>query len=164
MEEFMAFALAMEREAVDRYTDFADTMETHNNREVAAMFRKMAGYEAKHAEQIMAEMGWTATTRLPVVTLNWPGFEAPETVSFDDVHYLMRPYHALQLALAAEERAERFFAELARITTSDSVRRAAQEMQAEEAEHAQLVREWLTKVPTPERNWAEDPDPPRQLD
>jgi rubrerythrin len=162
MEEFMAFALAMEREAVDRYTDFADTMETHNNREVAAMFRTMAGYEAKHAAQIMAEMGWTEATRLPEVQLNWPGFEAPETVPFDEVHYLMRPYHALKIALAAEERAERFFAELARVTSSDSVRRAAQEMQAEEAEHAQMVKQWMTKVPTPERNWAEDPDPPRQ--
>jgi len=162
MEEFMAFALAMEREAVDRYTDFADTMETHNNREVAAMFRTMAGYEAKHAAQIMAEMGWTEATRPPEVQLNWPGFEAPETVPFDEVHYLMRPYHALKIALAAEERAERFFAELARITSSDSVRRAAQEMQAEEAEHAQMVKQWMTKVPAPERNWAEDPDPPRQ--
>ena len=57
LEDFMAQALAMEREAVERYTDFADSMETHNNREVAAMFRTMAGYEAKHAEQIKAQMG-----------------------------------------------------------------------------------------------------------
>ena len=40
---FMAQALAMELEAVERYTEFADAMETHNNLEVASMFRTMAG-------------------------------------------------------------------------------------------------------------------------
>ena len=59
----MALALAMEREAVERYTEFADAMEMHNNDEVAKLFRTMAGYEAKHAEQIMAQMGWTRTRR-----------------------------------------------------------------------------------------------------
>ena len=63
LEVFMALAYAMEREAVERYTEFADAMETHNNRDVAALFRTMAQYEAKHAEQIMAEMGWQNAPR-----------------------------------------------------------------------------------------------------
>ena len=54
----MAQALAMEIEAAQRYAEFADAMEMHNNREVAALFRKMADIEGKHATQIMAEMGW----------------------------------------------------------------------------------------------------------
>ena len=37
LEAFMAQALAMELEAVERYTDFADAMETHNNLEVGSM-------------------------------------------------------------------------------------------------------------------------------
>ena len=65
LTEFMAQALAMEREAAQRYSDFADAMEIHNNREVAALFRKMAGIERKHAERIMAEMGWKDTPALP---------------------------------------------------------------------------------------------------
>ncbi len=163
LEEFMALALAMEREAAERYAEFADTMDTHNNREVAAMFRTMAGYENKHAQQIMAQMGWKEPPAMRA-TLSWPSFEAPETVSLDDVHYLMQPWHALKLALAAEERAERFFAELARVATSDSMRRAALELKAEEAEHVALVRQWMERVPQPDRNWAEDPDPPRYSD
>jgi rubrerythrin len=160
MEEFMTFALEMEREAVERYTEFADTLATHNNKEVAELFRTMAGYEARHAQEIMKQMGWTEQTVLPKIRFNWPGFEAPETVPIDEVHYLMRPYHALQLALAAEERAQRFFAELASRTSSESVRKAALEMKAEEQEHAAMVKAWLAKVPAPEGNWAEDPDPP----
>ena len=163
LDEFMAQALAMEREAVERYTEFADAMETHNNREVAAMFRTMANYESKHAEQIMAEMGWKEAPEPPAGGFGWSGLEAPETVP-NEVHYLMQPWHALQLALAAEQRAEVFFGELARAAPNESVRRAALELQAEEAEHVELVRAWLDKVPTPDGDWADDPDPPRYTD
>ena len=164
LADFMAQALAMEREAVERYTEFADAMEMHNNREVAAMFRTMANYESKHAEQIMGEMGWKEDPEPPAGGFGWPDLEAPETVPIDEVHYLMQPWHALQLALAAEQRAEVFFGRLAKATTSESVRRAALELQAEEQEHVELVRTWLAKVPTPDGDWANDPDPPRYTD
>ena len=90
--------------------------------------------------------------------------DGPETASFDEVHYLMQPWHALQLALAAEKRAEAFFAVLARLATNEPVRRAAQELQAEEAGHVALVQEWIAKVPPPDPDWANDPDPPRYTD
>jgi rubrerythrin len=164
LPEFMAQALMMEREAVDRYNQFADALETHNNNEVAALFRTMAGYEAKHAARIMAEMGWTEAPAVERLALFGPGLEDPETAPFDEVHYLMQPWHALQLALAAEKRAEAFFAVLARMATNEPVRRAALELQAEEAEHVALVQEWIAKVPPPDPDWAMDPDPPRYTD
>src|SRR4051794_18572170 len=102
LEEFMAQALAMENEAVERYTELADAMEQHNNPEVAALFRTMAGYEARHGGRIMAEMGWSEAPRAALQATAWPAGTAPETLPFDDVHYLMQPWHALQLALAAE--------------------------------------------------------------
>lgn len=164
LREFMAQAFAMEREAVQRYTEFADAMEQHNNRDVAALFRTMAKYEAKHAQQILAEMGWTEASAPSADPSAWPGFEAPETVPIDEVHYLMQPWHALQLALGAEQRAEAFFGALARASTDESVRRAALELQAEEQEHVRLVRAWIDKVPMPDSDWANDPDPPRYTD
>jgi rubrerythrin len=164
MEEFMAQALAMEREAVARYTEFADAMDVHNNADVAQMFRKMAQYEGEHARRILEQMGWTADPPPPAGGFGWPGLEGPETVPSDGVHYLMRPWHALQVALAAEQRAEAFFGELARAAPDDAVRRAALEMQADEREHVELVLAWLAKMPEPERDWATDPDPPRYTD
>jgi rubrerythrin len=154
----------MEREAVQRYSDLADAMEMHNNRETAALFRKMAGIERKHAARIMAEMGWKDTPALPSGKPIWEGFEAPETTPGDEVHYLMQPYHALQLALLNEQRAERFFARLARAATVESVRAAARELQAEEREHVKLVLAWMKKLPKPDRYWANDPDPASYTD
>lgn len=164
MTEFMAQALAMEREAAQRYSDLADAMEMHNNRETAALFRKMAGIERKHAARIMVEMGWKDMPALPAGNPGWKGFEAPETTPGDEVHYLMHPYHALQLALVNEQRAERFFARLARTATVESVSAAARELQAEEREHVKLVRAWIRKLPKPDRYWADDPDPASYTD
>jgi len=160
----MSLALEMEMEAAQRYADLADAMDTHNNRAVAALFRKLSDIEGKHAAQIMAAMAWKQTPALAATKRPWGGFEAPETTAGDDVHYLMQPYHALELALANEERAERFFAQLARLTVVPSVRKAALAMQAEEREHIALVKAWLRKTPKPSPHWAEDPDPARYTD
>jgi rubrerythrin len=160
LEAFMQQALVMELEAAQRYNEFADAMEIHNNGEVADMFRKMAKIEGKHAEQIMAEMGWKEMPAMAALPA-WEGFEGPETTAGDEIHYLMRPWHVLQLALANEERAERFFARLARAATAAPVRKAALELQEEEREHVELIQAWIKKLPQPEQDWAVDPDPPR---
>ena len=162
--DLMAQALAMERAAVERYQALADVMEVHNNREVTALFRKMAEIEARHAEQIMAAMGWKDAAAAPAPAVRWAGAEAPESVPEDEIHYLMWPWHALQLALAAEERAEAFFARLAESAPGDEVRRAAVELRDEEREHVVLVRLWLARTPEPGTDWADDPDPPRYTD
>jgi rubrerythrin len=161
LEDFMAQALALENEAQQRYAELADMMEMHNNREVAELFRKMSVIEGKHAAQIQAEMGWTETPRAAAIAPAWQGFEAAETIPTESLHYLMQPWHALELALASEQRAEAFFAHLAGVATTDAVRRAALELRDEEREHVELIRAWMAKVPKPDKNWADDPDPPR---
>ena len=96
----------------------------------------------------------------------WPASDPAllETPAIDEVHYLMQPWHALQLALASEKRAQAFFAVLAKLAVTEPVRRAALQLQAEEAEHVALVQAWMAKVPKPDQDWAVDPDPPRYTD
>jgi rubrerythrin len=163
LAELLAIALAIEIEAAERYGELADVMETHNNAEVAALFRRMQQIERKHVDAIRAEMGGKSAPA-PLTTAVLAGPEAPETAAYDDVHYLMQPYHALEIALAGEERAERFFTNLARVATVASVRDAAQLLAIEEREHVKLVRQWMSKVPAPDNDWAVDPDPPRYVD
>ena len=161
LEAFMAQALQMELDAAQRYNEFADTMEVHNNPEVVEWFRKMAVIEGKHAAQIMAQMGWSA---VPANAPRLAGFEAVEGAAVDELHYLMQPWHVLQLALAGEERAERFFAQMARETSVDAFRLAATALQQEERDHVELVKAWMQKVSQPDINWDQDPDPPRYDD
>ena len=163
LTEMMAHAFAIERAAVDRYNALADVMEVHNNREVTELFRNMAQIETRHVQKIMAQMGWKNASAVPAPGA-WAGIDGPESVPEDQVHYLMWPWHALQLALAAEQRAEAFFARLAETAPGDAVRSAALELRDEEREHVALVKAWLDRTPEPGTDWAEDPDPPRYTD
>ena len=161
--EFIAYAYAMEAEAAERYAEFADSMEVHNNREVAELFRKLARIEQLHADQILEQMGWKQSPAA-AVDCRWEGTEGPETADSTELHYLMQPYHALQIALHNEKRARDFFANLAKVTTRAGVRKAALEMHAEEAEHVRLIEAWLKRTPVPDKNWQADPDPPMLSD
>jgi rubrerythrin len=164
MDALMAYAYALEIEAAERYSEFADAMEEHNNRAVGELFRKLARIEHKHAEQILEEMRWTAPPPPPDGGYRWQGLEGPETADFTTLHYLMQPYHALEIALLNEKRAFEFFTGLVRRATTEKVKRAAKEMAAEEAEHVRLIEDWMKKVPLPEPHWDVDLDPPRYVD
>lgn len=158
--EFMQRAYAMELEAAERYAQFAEQMDGHNNREVAELFRKLSAIEALHAKRILEEMRWPSLPVLPPAYA-WEGPEAPETAPFDAVHYLMQPYHALEIALACEQQAQKYFEGIAASPAPEQVCSAAREMAQEEREHVALIRAWLKKVPQPAAGWDEDPDPPR---
>ena len=156
--DFMARAYAMELEATERYAQFAEQLDTHNNREVAQMFRKLAEVEALHAKRILEEMRWPSVPLLPPAYA-WQG-EAPETAPFDSLHYLMQPWHALEIALRCELQAQKYFEDIA-AGAPPEVSKAAAEMADEEREHVRLIRDWMKRVPRPAPGWDEDPDPPR---
>jgi rubrerythrin len=161
--DFMAHAYAMEAEAAERYAEFADSMEVHNNREVAELFRKLSRIEQRHADQILEQMGGKKSPVSPA-DVRWKGAEGPETADPTELHYLMQPYHALQIALHNEKRARDFFAHLAKVTTNAGVRKGALEMEEDEAEHVRLIEEWLKRTPKPDANWEADQDPPMLSD
>jgi rubrerythrin len=146
--EFMKRAYAMELEASTRYAEFADQMEVANNSDVAQLFRKLAGIEKLHAKKILEQMGWK-TPPADLEPFRWEGLEGAETGETNDLHYLMLPYHALQIALRNEERAARFFASIARRDLPRAVLDAAHEMAEEEREHVELVKAWMARVPKP---------------
>ena len=134
-------------------------MEMHNNREVAELFRKLSRIEQRHADQILEQMGWKQSP-LTSLKVRWEGMEGPETADPTELHYLMQPYHALQIALHNEKRARDFFAHLAKVTKDAGVRKGAREMEEDEAEHVRLIEAWLKRTPKPDPNWQTDQDPP----
>jgi len=162
-EDFMARAYTMEVEAIERYAQFAEQLEAHNNKEVAALFRRLSQIEALHAKRILEEMRWPTTPALPPAYA-WETAEAPETAPFESLHYLMQPFHALQIALQCEQQAQQYYENIAASRAPRRVRDAAAEMALEEREHVRLIRAWLAKVPKPKEGWDQDPDPPRISD
>lgn len=159
---FLAHAVELESEAAERYDELADSMDAHNNPEVAALFRELAGYSRLHRDEVKGIAAQTGG--IPKVApweFQWDNSaESPEAASFDHTHYLMTPYHALRMALLCENQGHKYYAAVADETKDPRVAELARAFAEEEAGHVALVRKWLERYPAPPEGWDEDPDPP----
>ena len=107
--------------------------------------------------------GWQLDYVMPALppAYAWETPESPETAPFDQLHYLMQPMHALEIALKCELQAQQYFEKIAASKAPATVRKAAAEMADEEREHVRLIRDWMKRVPPVKPGWDEDLDPPR---
>lgn len=155
---FLAHALAMENEAADRYGELADTMDVHNNLEVADLFRQMAKFSRLHGASVAQRASAHELPSLKSWQYRWNTPEPPEVGTSGATHYMMTAYHALEFALDNEKRGYRFYADEAAGSDDAEVRALAAEMAGEEAEHVEELERWIARTPKPEADWAEDPD------
>ena len=147
--ELYAHAIAIEREAAERYSELAERMDDEGREELARVFAELAQMEAEHLETLERR---TAGLSLPAVApgaYQWLGEAAPETAARDIVFRLMTPRQALAIALAAERRAQAFFEAVAWSAADPALRALAREMAAEEREHVELVVRLLDATPAP---------------
>jgi len=150
--DFMSRAYAMEQEAVERYTSFADQLDRAGNREVALVFRDLAKAEGLHARRILTEMGWAKPPALPSA-FAWKGSDGPETPSLDAPRGPIDAPQALKIALECELRAREYFESIALGGAPAQVRAVAAEMALEERDHAHMIQYWLSRMPRPLFGW-----------
>ena len=163
--DLLAIAYRIELDAVERYGLLADQMETHNNPELTKVFRDLSKAESIHAAEIREMAGDTDLNgRANALHSIWPKGESPEEVDLGAAHYLMTPWHALQLCLAGEKRALAFFTSIAETAKDAKVKEMAAELVEEEAEHVNLVYRLMRKYPEPTDSWCQDGDPPAAQD
>jgi len=163
-EELLAYSMAIETEAVERYNDLADQMEMHHNHEVADLFRKLAKIEGLHIENVSLASAGKQLSGMLAWQYEWEDGESPEGGSMDEAHYLMQPWHAIELAMHGEKRAVSFFRHVAETATDEKVLKMALELVTEEEEHVALLQEWQKRFPRPIDGWDEDLDPPSVLE
>ena len=162
LADLFAVAYQIEADAVERYDLLAGQMETHNNSELVLVFRDLARAEAIHRDEIRRLAGDIDVIAHAQRMAKWKRGESPEAGELGSAHYLMTPWHALQLALVGEERALAFFTSIVESTTDPAIKKMAAEFQEEEAEHVNLVHRLLRKYPPPPDSWSQDSDPPAQ--
>jgi rubrerythrin len=160
LNDLLAVAYQIEIDAVERYKLLADQMETHNNPELVKVFRDLARAESIHGEEIRRLAGDFDVANHARQVARFGRMESPEEATLDSAHYLMTPWHALQLSLAGEKRALTYFTSIVETATDAKVKAMAAELVEEEAEHVNLVNRLLLRYPRPDDSWAEDPDPP----
>lgn len=157
--DLFARAYQIEADAVERYKLLADQMETHNNPELVAIFRDLARAEGIHAEEIRRQAGDIDVIAHARSLGGWKKGESPEQADPGAMHYMMTPWHALQMALVGEKRALEFFQGIVATTKDAKIKEMAAEFVEEEAEHVNLVHRLLRKYPAPPESWSHDPDP-----
>ena len=160
--DLYAVAYGIEAAAVERYELLAAQMEAHNNPDLVVIFLDLARAEGIHRDEIARlaeEVGVDVLAHAPRVG-KWPKGESPEEVDAGAAHYLMTPWHALELALGGEQRALDFFSSVAASAKDPKVKKLAEDFMEEEAEHVNLVHRLMRRHPAPAEAWADDPDEP----
>jgi rubrerythrin len=160
LNDLLAVAYQIEIDAVDRYKMLADQMETHNNPELVKIFRDLARAEGIHGEEIRRMAGDFDVASRAREIARFGGGDSPEEAELGAAHYLMTPWHALQLSLAGEKRALAYFSSIVETAKDPKVKALAAELLEEEAEHVNLVNRLLLRYPKPSDSWADDLDPP----
>jgi rubrerythrin len=160
LNDLLAVAYQIEIDAAERYNLLADQMETHNNPELVTVFRDLARAEGIHGEEIRRLAGDFDVVGHAREIARLESGESPETAEMDSVHYMMTPWHALQLSLAGEQRALAYFTSIVDTAQDPAVKAMAAELVAEEKEHVELVNKLLRRYPPPSASWADDLDPP----
>ncbi|MGE5639893.1 MAG: ferritin-like domain-containing protein [Clostridia bacterium] len=151
--ELYASALAIEREAAERYAEFAQRMGDLGNDAVAEVFSSLAGFEAEHLDELERRTRGVDLPPPPAGGWRWLESGGPETAARELVFRVLTPRQALEIALAAEKRAQAFFEGALMLAGDPGVEALAREMAAEEQEHVAMVERLLEHTPAPV-DWA----------
>ena len=160
LTDLLAVAYQIEIDAVERYNAARRPDGNPQQSGAGRVFRDLARAEGIHGDEIRRLAGDIDVVAHAREIARWKRGESPEEVDLGAAHYLMTPWHALQLALAGEERALAYFTSIVETTKDPKVKEMAAEFVEEEAEHVNLVHRLLQRYPKPSENWADDLDPP----
>ena len=147
--ELYAHAIAIEREAAERYGEFAERMEEEGREDLARVFSLLAGLEAEHLDALQRRTAGVALPEIAAGHHRWLDAGAPETAAREFLYRLMTPRYALAIALRAERHAQAFFEHVFWTASDEALRSLAGEMAAEEREHAALLASMLDDTPEP---------------
>jgi rubrerythrin len=164
VEEFLAHAIELEMEAVDRYLELAASMELHNNLAVAELFRGQAELGVAHVEHIRLQAEGLTLPLISPWDFKWNCPESPECLCMDLVSYLMNAQQALSLALHNEIQGRDFYARVATSSPHPDVQHIAAQLEREENEHIAMLENWLAHEPRLDMLPQEDLDPPNLPD
>ena len=146
VDEVLALAHALERQAVARYDLFGRCMRQVGHTNLAGVFESLAAEERRHVEGV-ERLSEDLLSGLPTAdVMDWI---VPETFSPDDAGApsQLTMHDVLAIAIRSEERAFSFWSHVAATATSEAVRQQAQAMARQELAHAAKLRHERRQAP-----------------
>ncbi len=144
--ELLSVALVMERAAAERYAELARRMVEREHDELADLFTRLGRLERDHARFIERRLAGQIPP--PAVTAS------VESIALDEEAPLT-PHAVLLAALRSEVDAKAHFERIAAAAQEAAVRRLAEDMAAEEAEHIDRIAAALAQHPGPAADWSD---------
>ena len=143
VEEFLAHAIELEREAAERFGQLADAMDSCGNREVAKLFRQLANYSRLHLSDARLRSGFHDMSSAMTGDYVWPGLESPETAAIWAADPLIGREQALLVALDAEAAGLEYYKGIFEMTDDPEIRALAKEFTEEESGHVAELQKWI---------------------
>ena len=143
VEEFLAYAIKLEREAADRFGQLADAMQASGNGGVAKLFRQLSDYSRLHLAEAQARAGFRDIPKLNPTDFVWPDLESPETAAIWAADPMLGRGEALEVALSAETAGLRYYQAVRDMTEDPEIRVLAKAFAEEEAEHVAALERWI---------------------
>lgn len=143
VEEFLAYAIKLEEEAMLRFGELADSMETYGNAEVGRLFRKLSEYSKWHMGDAKARAGFREIPEMEPHEFHWPQGESPERAAIWGADPFLARDEALAIALEAEKAGLGFYAHVFETTEDPEIKALCKEFVAEESEHVAELEKWI---------------------
>lgn len=143
VEEFLAHAIQLEREAADRFAHLADAMEGGGNAEVGKLFRQLSHYSRLHLADARERSGFRDIPELKSGEFVWPDDESPESAAIWAADPLIGPDEALETALAAEMAGLNYYSDVLARATDPEIIAFAREFVDEEKAHVTELKRWI---------------------
>ena len=145
LRDALDLASLIEEEAYERYVEFARQMDQQHTPGAAGFFRTMSGYEAKHGSELAERRAKLFPDQPRRVTreMLWDA-EAP---GYENVEAFMTPREAMDVALAAEVKAQLFFASAIPNVKDAQVKALFVTLYEEELHHQELVQAQIAMLP-----------------
>ncbi|NDU86466.1 MAG: ferritin family protein [Ferrovum sp.] len=143
IEEFLAYSIKLEEEAVLRFDQLADSMISAGNRDVGKLFRQLADYSRLHLSDARARSGFRNIPAIEPGRFDWPDIESPETAAIWAADPLIGREQALEVALEAERAGLAYYQEVLDTTQDPEIKILAREFVNEESLHVAELKRWL---------------------
>ncbi|MBK8177117.1 MAG: 2Fe-2S iron-sulfur cluster binding domain-containing protein [Rhodospirillales bacterium] len=141
--DFLAHAVAVEQSAADHFDELAESMDGCGNKEVAELFRQLAGYSRLHLQDAKERASAIDVTGRMPKEYDWPDMEAPEQTELWAGDSSLTRSDALKAALKGETRGFEFYHYVAETTADAEIRALAKEFRKEEQEHVKILERWI---------------------
>jgi len=144
LQDALDLAVMIEKEAEDRYLDFADQLGQRYPGDAANFFSMMARNEQRHGNEIAERRSLLfgdAPSRVKKNMID-SDIEAPDKGKA--IRY-MSPWSALEVAMQSEIKAYKFYDGILQVIQDASVRDLIKSLRDEEAEHQELLNQQKAK-------------------